>query len=120
MDEQELNKKLAKWAGFYCEKGKRSGDNSDYEAWFVSSDKAEFIGDEPPNFSNSLDDCFKWLVPKAIDKIMGEQGCSNNIACAILFKKWLQQLEQILPIATLALCLAIKEFTETKKEENQK
>ena len=52
--------------------------------------------DPPPIDLNSL---FKYAVPKAIDKIMlpQEQGCSCEIAYAIIFKKWLQYLELDIP-----------------------
>jgi len=67
---------------------------------------------ELPDFPESLDACFKWLVPKAIDEIMAEQGCSSDAAYAILFKKWLQKLELIIPKTALAFCLAIEKLID--------
>ena len=62
--------------------------------------------------TQSLDTSFRLLVPKAIDKIMADQQCSSDIAYAILFKKWLQELELIIPKAALALCLAISKLID--------
>ena len=70
-----------------------------------TKDKQEWV-----NFTQSLDACFKWLVPIAIDKIMAEQECSSDVAYAVLFKKWLQELELIIPKAALALCKTIEKL----------
>ena len=116
MDEQVLKEKLAKWAGLdilhifsscgvdgivVCE---RCGATKPALNKYCSI----------PDFTHSLDACFKWLVPPAIDRIMAEQECSSDIAYAILFKKWLQELELIIPKAALALCLAIKKLIDMK------
>ena len=95
---EELYKKLAEWAGI-----KLNHDGS------FSEDKANsrcFLADP---FS-SLDFCFKWLVPLIIGKIMVEQGCSSDVALAILFKKWLQELELNMTQPATTLCLAIKKL----------
>ena len=47
--------------------------------------------------SIDLNNLFKYAVPKAIDIIMAEQECSSNVAYAILFKKWEQELELDIP-----------------------
>ena len=44
-----------------------------------------------------LNNLFKYAVPLAIDKIMSKQGCSSDLAYAVLFKKWLQKLELDIP-----------------------
>jgi len=57
----ELNKKLAEWAGF-----KKS--SLYVEQWIYpdigESGKLDELFDDVPNFTDSLDACFKWLVPK--------------------------------------------------------
>jgi len=53
VNEQELNKKLAEWVGLK--------ENHWTKKWFDSPSHS--IGDLP-NFAQSLDACFKWLVPK--------------------------------------------------------
>jgi len=97
----ELNKKLAEWRGW------------EYDIWkgWICPDTGENF-DEAPNFPESLDACFKWLVPVWIDKIMIEQECSSDFAYAILFKKWLQELELNIPHAALAFCLAIEKLID--------
>lgn len=110
MTNQELNRKLAEWAGFtesdikrhyYFEigGGKRAKWREPSTEWHIKL----------PTFAQSLDACFKWLVPKAIDRIMAEQECGRNVAYAILFKKWFAELELNMAQPALALCLAIRQ-----------
>jgi len=122
MNEQELNKKLAEWAGF-----ERSNSTQIETPWDIYT-----LWSKPDNkflrkplakgslyralcFTQSLDACLKWLVPLAIDKIMAEQECSSDLAYAILFKKWLQELELIIPKAALALCKAIEKLIDNER-----
>lgn len=60
----ELNRKLLQFAGF--SKGERiiSGDwdESWPESYIIAPDGIEVV--QHPNFTSSLDACFKWLVPK--------------------------------------------------------
>jgi len=64
MENEELNKKLLKFAGFVYETA------PDYHQIYLGiiggwySPDARWYGIEPPNFPKSLDACFKWLVPK--------------------------------------------------------
>lgn len=120
MDEQALNQKLAEWAGF------KEADIKKHYYWDIRGErKAKW--QEPdnewhikiPRFTQSLDACFKWLVPKCIDKIMSKQECSSDLAYAILFKKWLQELELDIHYVALALCLAIDKVID-KEELNGK
>ena len=53
MNEQELNKKLAEWAGW------KYDEPSD--GWWKPT--GHYDGRQP-NFTQSLDACFKWLVPR--------------------------------------------------------
>lgn len=77
MEEQELNRKLAEWAGFHFIKvdlipsHKRPDDYltnywSAFNHW-VYPDGTKTKGN-CPDFTQSLDACFKWLVPKLIGK----------------------------------------------------
>ena len=66
MDEQALNKKLAAWVGFKWRKSQSSGVSGDvwcwlHPGWKYGNGKWSF---DVPNFTQSLDACFKWLVPK--------------------------------------------------------
>ena len=104
MEKQKLNKKLSEWAGLKLAKEPCA------TGFYLFADEEGVCYEA--DFTQSLDACFKWLVPKAIDEIMAEQECSSDIAYAILFKKWLQELELIIPEAALALCLAISKLIE--------
>ena len=55
------------------------------------------------NSIEALGYLFKYAVPVYIDKVMVEQECSSDMAYAILFKKWLQELELDIPHAATAL-----------------
>lgn len=114
MAEQELNKKLAEWAGLPIKHNYEPCGVAGIQACRLCGavKPAIFKDCNVPNFTQSLDACFKRLVPVAIDKIMAEQRCSSDVAYAILFKKWLQELELIIPDAALALCLAIEKLID--------
>ena len=60
----------------------------------------------------TLDNLFEYAIPKAIDKLMlpEEQGCSCEVAYAIIFKKWLQNLECDIPNHAATLFWAIWEI----------
>ena len=57
---EELNKKLAEWAGF--KKARRCGDG---ETIYYPPNMSVFAATcEDCNFTHSLNACFEWLVPK--------------------------------------------------------
>ena len=100
---QELNKKLAEWAGFNltC-----YGHGL---AWFINNEAlyCEIKDSETPeeclpNFTYSLDACFKWLVPKAEEK------------SKIVLYDWLV-LRNTIKEDALALCLAIEKLIDGEK-----
>ena len=64
--------------------------------------------------SLDLNNLFKYAAPKAIDRIMAGQECSSDVAYAILFKKWLQELELDMTHPALALFWAIYEALGVK------
>ena len=123
MTEQELNKKLAEWAGF-----KREYANVYLGAVWKNPD-GNWYGDTLPNFAQSLDACFKWLVPKLIaTNIVLRLGCSRN-KHEIVWWAGLLQLGEGMPYhfkehyhsggenLTLALCLAIEKLIDDKEEK---
>jgi len=62
MADQELNEKLAKWAGFtYHGEIQSLYQHSPY-GWL--NPNYVYCKEGLPKFTNSLDDCFEWLVPK--------------------------------------------------------
>ncbi len=67
--DNELNKKLAEWAGFNLidtQFYEHSFGNSEVELWLEPSGLTAQGG--VPNFTQSLDACFKWLVPKVLEE----------------------------------------------------
>jgi len=93
MDEQKLNKKLAEWAGI--------------------------VGWRPQlshmNFTQSLDACFKWLVPQSLGILAGEGFLPPTIK---LFQLWYDELVSLtgdsskVEQSALTLCLAIEKLVD--------
>ena len=75
---------------------------------------------ELPDFTASFDACFEYIVPKWIDIIMVEQECSSDFAYAIMFKKWLQELELNIPHVALALCRAVEKLIDGENAPTSK
>jgi len=127
MDNLELNEKLAKWAGFrqlpvgksgfHWERCQRVGN------WMPPEGTETWQSrDHLPNFTESLDACFKWLVPKleetkkrieySVDFSMPDFGKPANHYWAIL-----QGSHQLVGTGedkdpALAFCLAIEELID--------
>lgn len=60
----ELNEKLARWAGFEFLKGYYYG----FDCWRDPEGLVLWFRDYPPNFTSSLDACFKWIHPELMKK----------------------------------------------------
>ena len=130
MDKQ-LNEKLARWAGF-----KQSGlfPKCDYH-WEHQKKCANWFTPEGftthgpfdrmlgrlPNFSDSLDLCFKWLVPKTSVVGVDFQYFSGGVRCFITYmsepgfdtEHSLVEVEhegEAYGMSALALCKAIEQY----------
>jgi len=94
-----LNKKLAEWAGLKWKLGDLGGFADEY-------------GYLQPYFTQSLDACFKWLVPKLgkypCIKFDFEDGLVFAYVCADDDKNAYGSAET----AALALCLAIERLID--------
>lgn len=73
--EQELNKKLAEWAGF--KRLLRAGSKDRYY-WEIPDGRQRVEEDFLPDFTQSLDACFKWLVPRLKELCSCNNGHSDN------------------------------------------
>jgi len=62
-----------------------------------------------PNFIQSLDACFKWVVPKAIVELADIDLTTIKEATYKLFQLWAQQDARS---HALALCLAIEKLVD--------
>ena len=109
---KELNKKLAEWA-----KDRDSCDTAGHHYYIIGGDKFYDWEIEEGLFTNSLDTCFEYLVPKAIGVLnknfnWDEKGCLNRI-----FKDWQRMYwngKGVLSYA-LALCKAIEKLIDARK-----
>lgn len=136
MNEQELSKKLAEWAGF-TESHHISDDGYPRFRWqrgdaFWRRPDRKTTQVHCPNFTQSLDACFKWLVPK-----LNGMGWYVNLMQVSLNAYWKCQLWspfdgtaptitletlQARPVVqdndpALALCLAIEKLIDGEKNE---
>ena len=136
MGEQELNRKLAEWAGFrpFTQKG--------WEGQYAPPEGVKVVWTVfKPRFTQSLDACLKWLVPKLHDKYgLWNIGFSYFISdlnghpgfCKLYFSKYQAKVKvgiqseyrdaNVLEAesgkgAALALCLAIEKLID---EESSK
>lgn len=72
----ELNKKLAEWAGWHWEKNELA--NNCFALILLAPDEElvkgyiGYIPDHTPNFTKSLDACFKWLMDLVKEKLGGK------------------------------------------------
>lgn len=104
MNEQELNKKLAEWAGFTP-----AHPNCGNPKHMTEPKGTLYGGCVPiPDFTQSLDACFKWLIPKVQTKVGDRKlvGLVNGAVCYAVDHKM---------ATALALCLAIEKLID--KEE---
>ena len=77
IDTPALNKKLAEWAGF-----KRGIADS----WHLTEPHYS-LSSEPPDFTQSLNACFKWLVPKLglYEIIFSAKASVNGYVCQLIW-----------------------------------
>ena len=103
MNQQELNKKLAEWAGFLppiCDADYHMRQPTKYKPCL-----------EIPHFTDSLDACFKWLIPKLDGYTISysPEKCAHEAiarSCNRYFNSW----HETNP--ALALCLAIEKLID--------
>jgi len=109
MGEQELNRKLAEW---------RWGESY---LWYPPN---EPYVSQYPNFTRSLDACFKWLVPLINKKDYGVMIAVNRLGVPSvklfpLIGEVVQSCsKKRMDDTALALCLAIEKLLGEKKEKH--
>jgi len=101
--ELELNKKLAKWAGFKWQ--------PITETWLYPSEGLRL---ELPDFSQSLDACFKWLVPKLTGEWTIAIANGHDFPYVATVKN-LGSSTKVGNTPALALCRAIEKLIEGEK-----
>ena len=119
MDEQALNRKLARWAGF------KWYDNYWGDCWCEYPDGSKYhfhpesgydnSSYDTPEFTKSLDACFKRLVLKVVRELADIDLSTDREAMYKLFSLWIELFwtlrEQPVSI-TLALCLAVEKLID--------
>ena len=121
----ELNRKLAEWAGFENISHLAIKPHPNFVMWRCPDGGTIF--DNAPNFTQSLDACFKWLVPKLTNiKQMGSRK-TVEIIRFFEFKKdstwchletdWQAEFETIGETPALALCNAIEKLIDDEKDK---
>ena len=113
-DKQELNKKLAVWAGF------READIKKHYYFEVGGERVA-KWQEPgrywhiklPNFTESLDACFKWLVPKLVSGDIHIEWYTTVEDTAVELKRATTTVAFVCqPNPALAFCLAIERLID--------
>ena len=111
--EQELNKKLAEWAGFipFTQVG--------MEGEYAPPEGVKVVWTTfKPKFTRSLDQCFKWLVPKVIGNAEFSVIVTQDLAQCSGYVRPLQFGRQYDAVdnsnPALALCLAIEKLIDSE------
>jgi hypothetical protein len=116
MNEQEINKKLAEWAGFKQVTKHEVYDKGYYTIW--ETDTGYPLA-RLPDFTSSLDACFQYLVPKLntmerrIHMITQPRG-RRDFFCSI-GGKYFPHYTTYAEAPTLALCKAILKLIEAEE-----
>jgi len=97
---EELNKKLALWAGF--------AKHRQFSDWWYRPDGRDIS--RLPRFTSSLDACFKWLEPKLLSYQLNNWG-NNNHHC-VIHREGVNYVGAYAKTPALALCLAIEKLIE--------
>lgn len=114
----ELNEKLARWAGLQI----RLATDEHYH-WFDGDDICSSVvledGVEYIPFTDSLDACFKWLVPKLrqvtmSNSIVHPEGWMVDIFAGGGVGKLLDRSSGAAKTPSLALCLATEQLIDSE------
>ncbi len=110
MDEMELNKKLAEWAGFK-QVPRYGGTDMSLTLWRAPDGNHDYT---PPDFTQSLDACFKWLMPKSVECLRHSRNWDEKGAIHHIFRSWLREYWKGKGVHSLALalCLAIEKLID--------
>ena len=108
---EALNKKLTEWAGFKLDFSLgHSGTAIDPGGNHIRG---------MPNFTQSLDACFKWLVPRASEDnyevALSTEG--KNYYAELFGVGQGDHLQAKAETPALAVCLAIEELIDAKEQE---
>lgn len=118
---ERLNRKLVKWAGFTSMSKGLAVEETGVEYWTRPPNSERAI--PLPSFIESLDACFKWLVPKLdLDSIVFHQEGDFwycNLSCWDIKDGYIghkPEIEAVGETPSLALCKAIEELIDKEKK----
>lgn len=118
-EKQKLNEKLAKWAGFMeihdIQTGAIFGDRLWTPNRVYWDEDRKWVWKNKLNFTDSLDACFKWLVPKldyyCLTPEYDGRGYYADASIGNAYAEYFQGETQ-----PLAFCLAIEKLIDTQSE----
>lgn len=105
VNREALNKKLAEWAGWQLKEFKGS-----FPSWYAPIQNGMALS-ELPNFTNSLDACFKWLT-KGFNGVWWYDF--DNGRHTWTFRKKGSETIGEAETPALALCLAIEKLIDSE------
>jgi len=111
-EKQKLNEKLAEWVGFYFQKLSDLQPKYRHEgnqAWVYPAGE---INRQLPRFTDSLDACFKWLVPKLYELGFDYSLTGYTYHVATIRKESLLYSDTGHRTLALALCLVIEKLID--------
>ena len=121
----ELNEKLAEFAGFQRGKGRKTFKKEggtlyiDTSVWWLTPIVSGYRGEYEhlPNFTRSLDACFKWLVPKLTDYgvLIYSHVQHKKWEVSLLHEQTGQAHTAVAGTPALAFCLAIEKLVDGEK-----
>ena len=114
MTDQELNEKLLKFQTGLVQIVSPEDDQYHKGIWTGE----DGMRCDTPDFPTDLDACFRWLVPKALDKLASDNDVNLQRARTYLITKWLSEWNTSPNEPALALCKAIEQLI--KEESCQK
>ena len=128
MNEQELNQKLAEWAGWTIEGDDVVIIHTEYPPnQTCQGYEAEYLCNvHQLNFTQSLDACFKWLVPKLFREFevddmeikLDSRRDGDGYAWLLFgYTRNLQSHSDYVTSPALALCLAIEKLIDNKRKD---
>jgi len=127
MDEQKLNEKLAEWRGFlHCLDrnilfqpfgNSELGEKFDFEYW-IEPGNLDKEPRECPFFTQSPNDCDKWLVPEVTKRGWRIETYTTEEDTAVTLKKVGQNdIFCCQPKFALAFCLAVEKLIDKETKD---
>lgn len=116
---EELNKKLAEWAGFEYIEYQMCECHPDRIGKYWRKPIGGWHSNDTPIFTDSIDTCFKWLVPKLGEILIQLDNYRGDWVCTIVTNR-IKYYAACANTQSLALCLTIEKLIEDKSIEKDR